>query len=769
MMTTEDDLEAADEGLEIRRDEGIVIQATGLGKAYYPSATPVSALVTALRGTTNQTAPFWALRPMDLTVKRGEVVGLVGHNGAGKSTLLQMISGTLSPSMGQLRVTGRVAALLELGAGFNPEFTGRENLLLNGPLMGLSRRQLADRLDEIITFSGIGPFIDRPVKTYSSGMFVRLAFSLATSVEPDILVIDEALSVGDGEFARKSFDRILSLRDSGTTIFFCSHSMYQIESLCTRAVWLDHGEVKRVGAPGEVTAAYQEHLDLLSAPPPSAVQGQPAAPVVTSPGHARIRTLELACDGKPGTSLQATSGSSDIEITIGFESDPGLPTPHAAVTVNAADGRIIASSGTWIDNVTLRRDASGRGTVTIRFPAISLLKGRYSFAAYLFCERGLHIYSAAEKFAMLTVVQTHLEQGMFSLPHAWRAQAGLAQPDVPVNAGEAAPPPLALPADWTPQFTTRWSRDADKQGLLELFSQAFGDTMPAQRWDWKYRQAPVWGTTVRRDGQYAAFFGGMPRKMALLGETLTAVQIGDVMVAPAHRGGLSRTGPLFRSAAAYFANMHELYPDVRLAFGFPSKRHIQAGIKLGLYREVDSISTLSWSAMAPARHLLTKTRILHHLSGPAESSRLQRLWQAMQHDWPDMMIPVRDAERWNYRYAEHPEHSYRVLMVSNRWTGQPLAAVVLRAHADHLEWLDYLGPRDGIPLAVRAARMHAGEQGLPSVRGWFSSRLVDAFAQGVAAVEATDIRVPVNVLGRHPGTATPPAALWLMAGDSDFR
>lgn len=749
--------------------QSAVIQAVGLGKAYYPSATPVSALVSALRGHTSQTTPFWALCPMNLTIERGEVLGLVGHNGAGKSTLLQMISGTLSPSVGQLQVNGRVAALLELGAGFNPEFTGRENLMLNGPLMGLGRSQLADRLDDIIDFSGIRPFIDRPVKTYSSGMFVRLAFSLATSVEPDILVIDEALSVGDGEFARKSFDRILGLRDSGTTILFCSHSMYQIESLCRRAIWLDHGEVKLIGAPAEVTAAYQEHLDKMSAPPPDAVSGQPSPPVVTSPGHARIRSLELDCDGVKGTSLTAQSCRSNIEITIGFESDPGLPTPNVAVTVNTADGRILASVGSWIDATALQRDTEGRGTATLRFPAIPLLKGRYSFAAYLFCERGLHIYSAAEKFAVISVEQDHLEQGIVSLSHEWHTDKGMVK-QTPSNKHNDAPqPPMMLPPEWTAKYVTRWSREADKPALLELFRQAFANEMSPGRWDWKYQQAAVWGTTVLHDGEYAAFYGGMPRAMKLAGQDITTVQIGDSMVAPAHRGALARTGPLFRSASAYINNVHELYPKVQLAFGFPSMRVLRLGIKLGLYQQVDAISDLRWSGLAPARHPVTKTRLLPPHLGQAQASQIQQLWQAMQQEWPNVLLPVRDADRWRYRYEQHPEHRYQILLVSNRWTAKPLAGIVVRAHADHLEWLDYVGPRRGIILAVRAARMHAAQQGLPVVRGWFSSYLVKEFAHGGATIETTEIGIPVELFGRDPASTVATSPLWLMAGDTDFR
>ena len=206
-----------------------------------------------------------------------------------------------------------------------------------------------------------------------------------------------------------------------------------------------------------------------------------------------------------------------------------------------------------------------------------------------------------------------------------------------------------------------------------------------------------------------------------------------------------------------------------MAFGFPSLRHISLGVKLGLYLEVDAISTLRWPALAPVRSALTKTRVLQHLSGAAESMRLNQLWRDMQQDWPGMLLPVRDAARWNYRYGEHPEYSYRVLMVSNRWTAKPLAALVLRAHPDHLEWLDYADSRDAIPLALRAARMHAAELGLAHVKGWFSSVLVDEFSQGQAALEPNDIRVPVNLWGRDADQARPIAPLWLMAGDTDFR
>ena len=203
---------------------------------------------------------FWALRDVGFEVCRGETVGIVGRNGSGKSTLLQMICGTLNPTAGKVTVRGRVAALLELGAGFNPEFTGRENVRLSGLLYGLSEQELEARFDAICDFAEIGDFIDRPVKTYSSGMYVRLAFSVAINVSPDVLVVDEALSVGDEAFQRKCFARIDAIRDAGATILFVSHAPGTVIELCDRAILLDQGEMIADGTPGFVVPRYQKLL-----------------------------------------------------------------------------------------------------------------------------------------------------------------------------------------------------------------------------------------------------------------------------------------------------------------------------------------------------------------------------------------------------------------------------------------------------------------------------------------------------------------------------
>lgn len=203
---------------------------------------------------------FWALRGVSFEVRRGETVGIVGRNGSGKSTILQIIAGTLTPTAGEVAVAGRVAALLELGSGFNPDFTGLENVFLNGALLGFDQKDMEDRLDAILGFADIGPFIDRAVKTYSSGMLVRLAFAVQAQVQPQILIVDEALAVGDAKFQAKCFARLKKLKEEGTSILFVSHSTEQIVSQCDRALLLEGGSLVEEGKPKEVVNRY---LDLL--------------------------------------------------------------------------------------------------------------------------------------------------------------------------------------------------------------------------------------------------------------------------------------------------------------------------------------------------------------------------------------------------------------------------------------------------------------------------------------------------------------------------
>ena len=239
----------------------ISIEVCGVSKSYKFYSSPRARLLQIFfHSKKNNTQEFWALKNINFKIKKGEVVGIIGRNGSGKSTLLQIICNTLNETSGKVNTQGRIAALLELGSGFNPEFTGRENVYVNAALLGLSKREIDLRFSQIEVFADIGSFIDQPTKTYSSGMAVRLAFSVAINVDPDILVIDEALAVGDELFQRKCFSRIEEIKKSGATILFVSHSGSLVVELCDRAILLDHGELISAGDPKIIVSNYQKML-----------------------------------------------------------------------------------------------------------------------------------------------------------------------------------------------------------------------------------------------------------------------------------------------------------------------------------------------------------------------------------------------------------------------------------------------------------------------------------------------------------------------------
>jgi lipopolysaccharide transport system ATP-binding protein len=247
----------------------IAIRVTGLSKCYQIYRQPRDRLkqfvlprLQRLFGQSQKIyyREFWALRSVSFEVRKGETVGIIGKNGCGKSTLLQLICGTLNPTAGTVETSGRIAALLELGSGFNTEFTGSENIFLNGALLGLTRAEVDARYDAIVAFADIGEFIDQPVKTYSSGMFVRLAFAIQANVDPEILIVDEALAVGDAFFVHKCMLRFHQLQEAGTTILLVTHDPTAIKTLCSTAIWLDHGQVAASGKPSLVVDQYLSAL-----------------------------------------------------------------------------------------------------------------------------------------------------------------------------------------------------------------------------------------------------------------------------------------------------------------------------------------------------------------------------------------------------------------------------------------------------------------------------------------------------------------------------
>jgi len=249
--------------------DDIAIKVDGLSKCYQIYDQPRDRLkqfvIPRLQRLAVQTPKqyfreFWALKDVSFEVKKGETVGIIGRNGSGKSTLLQMICGTLNPTSGSIQTNGRIAALLELGSGFNPEFTGRENVYMNAAVLGLSDNEIAVRFDEIVSFADIGDFIDQPVKAYSSGMVVRLAFAVAINVAPEILIVDEALAVGDAAFQRKCMRKISELSDAGVTLLFVSHDMETVKKICSQALYLVRGSAIEFGVAKEVCISYERDL-----------------------------------------------------------------------------------------------------------------------------------------------------------------------------------------------------------------------------------------------------------------------------------------------------------------------------------------------------------------------------------------------------------------------------------------------------------------------------------------------------------------------------
>lgn len=399
----------------------LAVRAVGLSKVYRLYERPSERLRQIFwRNRSSAGRAFWALREVSFELKRGETLGILGRNGAGKSTLLQLICGTMQPSAGRVEVHGRVAALLELGAGFNPEFTGRENVFLNAALLGIPEAETRARFDDIVAFAGLREFIDQPVKTYSSGMYVRLAFAVATAFEPDILVIDEALSVGDGAFARRSFERIMQFKARGATILFCSHALYHIDALCDRALWLDQGRVRMLDDAARVTAAYN---DFLNAEGPAAASASALAPQAPSArGTARITRVLARSEGVEGRMIPVVSRISDVAISVEFASDPDLPCPSVALGIETEGGIGLSSVVALPERQAVWRGSDGRGRATVVFPAMPLLKGRYRVHAYLACEKALHVYDTALDCIALEVSQGDALQGLVALSHRWEGQ-----------------------------------------------------------------------------------------------------------------------------------------------------------------------------------------------------------------------------------------------------------------------------------------------------------------------------------------------------------
>jgi len=348
-----------------------VIELNGLSKCYWTYNSPLKRLWSAVFPEKQSGTEFWALSDVSFSVMPGETVGLVGKNGAGKSTLLQLITGILQPTKGSYRTSGRISALLELGAGFNPEFTGLENARLNASLMGLDPAEFEQALPDIIDFSGLGDFLERPVKTYSSGMFVRLAFAVAINMRPDVLIIDEALAVGDIRFQSKCFRRLDELKAKGVSILFVTHSTESIIKYCDRAVLIDAGKMLQIGEP---KAIVQSYMEMMFDSEVTRIDRYNVNEERWGDGRAKIFHYELLVDGKPN--FKAQSGQRiQIKFRVAFfEALEGL---IFGLTIKLPGGETVYGTNTRLQESNVRAYQPGEQvTVSFEFDA-NLLSNDY--------------------------------------------------------------------------------------------------------------------------------------------------------------------------------------------------------------------------------------------------------------------------------------------------------------------------------------------------------------------------------------------------------
>jgi lipopolysaccharide transport system ATP-binding protein len=384
-----------------------------VGKSYPLHVTAAGQLASfwaKLRGRAHSASVFHALDDISFQVQRGESTALVGVNGAGKSTLLKVIAGVVKPSRGEVLTRGRVGALLELGAGFHPEYTGRENIALGCALMGLSPAQTREHVDSIIAFADIGLHIDQPVKHYSSGMVVRLGFAVATALTPDLLITDEVLSVGDESFQRKCIAWMERYLSGGGTLLLCSHSMYHVQKLCRQAAWIENGHLRLLGDSADVTREYLAWHEERTA------QARKLDPAAAAAGGSiyHVRSMQLNGMATEEPVLVPESGTLTVTGTV---HSPDDRLPQIAVGIVRADGTPVAGCYSEMDGFRLRRIEPHLYAYTLVLPGLPLLPGRYVARSHAMDPEGMRMFDHVE--LRFDVAGVSRETGICKLEHRW--------------------------------------------------------------------------------------------------------------------------------------------------------------------------------------------------------------------------------------------------------------------------------------------------------------------------------------------------------------
>ncbi len=401
----------------------IAIQVDNLSKSFRLYTEQRNSLKERfVRGSGSRYHDFFALRDVSFEVERGTTFGLIGHNGSGKSTLLKMLAGIYRPTAGSIRANGRISALLELGAGFHGELSGRENVYLNGAILGLSRKQIDAAMDEIIDFAGIGDFIDSPVKVYSSGMYVRLGFSIAVTSKPEILIVDEIIAVGDEEFQRKCFEYLYKLRHDGTTIVLVSHSLGLMADLCDQAVWLDHGSMQASGDVHDVVDAYLHSVNEKEALAGAAEGVAGNSDTRTGSGEIRVQDIEYL-NGR-GETVPFLMAAEPCTVRIHYSAQTPLAEVVFGLSFVHESGINVAGPNSGYGDSAFKVDA-GIGFVDFEMPEFALQPGVFRVTTAI-VDRG-HTYDYQDRQYELRVRSdtASVEPGMTKLFGSWSIRQGV--------------------------------------------------------------------------------------------------------------------------------------------------------------------------------------------------------------------------------------------------------------------------------------------------------------------------------------------------------
>ena len=400
-------------------DSGYAVELDKVSKMYRIFENPSDRLKYIFTKKEKYYKEFWALNELTFRINKGESIGLIGKNGSGKSTLLQMIAGTLSPTTGSIRVNGRIAALLELGSGFNPEFTGRENAIINGTIMGLTVEQAKERLAEIESFADIGEFIDQPVKTYSSGMYVRLAFACAVHVDPDILIVDEALAVGDMQFQLKCIEKMKNFKEQGKTIIFVSHDMYSIRNFCDTAIWLKDGNIYQRGNVNIVTKEFEAYMKRGFTEVHEPVQEQ-----IAVSQNSVLDILNVRFINEQGIETQDFVYGENIQIQVEYQLKQKCTGLVGGVAIFDPLNTYICGLNTKLDNKTLP-EKPGIYKLSIKYKSIKLLPGTYLIDVGFFESSGLVRLDYKSRVKSFHIRSSdYFAEGIVYLDHFWEVEAG---------------------------------------------------------------------------------------------------------------------------------------------------------------------------------------------------------------------------------------------------------------------------------------------------------------------------------------------------------